>query len=92
MHFPDLNGDVRAVMLTEIRFDQERNELYMSSRQSGIGRVDWPQLLVQAAEDGTTESLATELRRNGRMVAVPRNAPEVLAEGDSDPTAGMIGI
>jgi hypothetical protein len=37
MHFPDLNGDIRAVMLTEIRFDQERNELYMSSRQSGIG-------------------------------------------------------
>jgi hypothetical protein len=96
MHFPDLGDEVRAVMLEEIRFDLERDELHMSNRLSLVGQEIWPRLLAQAAESGTPQSLATELRKNGRMLAsemshrngkpypkaVPRNAPETLAEGE----------
>lgn len=49
MYFPDLNDEVRAVMLEEIRHDQERNKLYMSNRLSPTGREGWPRLLASAS-------------------------------------------
>ena len=96
MYFPDLNDDVRVVMLEEIRLDQEQIGLHMSNRLSPAGREAWPRLLAHAAESGTPLSLASELRRNGRLLtsemfhrngkpypkAVPRDAPETLAEGE----------
>ena len=96
MHFPDLNNDVRAMMLEEIRHDQEQSGLHLSDRLSPAGREAWPRLLAHAAESGTPQSLAGELRKNGRLLtsemsrrtgkpyrkAVPHNAPETLAEGE----------
>jgi hypothetical protein len=96
MYFPDLNDEVRAVMLEEIRLDQERNALYTSNRLSPAGREAWPCLLTHAAESGTAQSLADELRNSGHLLtsemshrngkphekAVPHNAPETLAEGE----------
>jgi hypothetical protein len=96
MHFPDLNDDVRATMLEEICLDVEQSGLYMSNRLSPAGREAWPRLLRRAAESGTPQSLASELRKNGRLLssemsqrngkrypkAVPHDAPETLAEGE----------
>jgi hypothetical protein len=96
MHFPDLNDDVRAMMLEEIRLDQEQSGLYMSNRLSPTGREAWLRLLAHAAESGTPQSLASELRKNGCLLtsemsqrngkpytkAVPRDAPDTLAEGE----------
>lgn len=76
MYFHDLNDEVREAMLAEIRSDQEKNKLYMGKRLTSTGRADWPHLLTRAAEDGTPESLAAELRKGGRSVLVPRDAPE----------------
>lgn len=68
MHFPDLNDEVRAVMLEEIRFDRERDKLHMSNRLSPAGKEIWPRLLAHAAESGTPQYLASELRKNGRLL------------------------
>jgi hypothetical protein len=82
MHFPDLDDEVRVAMLAEIHLDQEEDGLYEGKRLTERGRDDWPYLLTHAAESGTPQSLAAELRKNNRSVAVPCNAPEVLAEGE----------
>lgn len=96
MHFRDLNDTVRTEMVREIRSDIARRALYQSGRLSVRGRADWPDLLVDAAESGTTETLAAELRKSGRLAtaeishrngkpytkAVPSNAAETLAEGE----------
>ncbi len=96
MHFPDLNDEVRAVMLEEIHLDQEQNNLHKSRRLSQTGPEDWPGLLAHAAESGNPQVLANELRAGGYLLAteishrngkpyskaVPRGAPETLAEGE----------
>jgi len=96
MHFRDLNDDVRNMMLNEIRSDIDRSVLYQSTRLSPTGRTEWPDLLVRAAESGTPETLAAELRQRGRLItietsqrygkpyekAVPHNAADTLAEGE----------
>jgi hypothetical protein len=58
VHFPDLNDEVRAVMLEEIRFDLERDELHMSNRLSPAGLGIWPRLLAHAAESGDRRGAA----------------------------------
>ena len=96
MHFRDLNETVRAEMVREIRSDMAQGALYRSGRLSAKGRTDWPDLIIGAAESGTTETLAAELRKHGRMAdveisrrsgktytkSVPNNAAETLAEGE----------
>lgn len=67
MQFLDLNDEVRSIMLKEIRLDQEGGALYTSNRLSPVDRREWPRLLAHAAESGTPESLASELRENGRI-------------------------
>lgn len=92
----DLDEVTRGYMLEELERDIESNNLYISDRLSERGKIDYPNLLRQAIENGNDATLATQLRLHGRlrtreprtirgktsMVKVPANAPEVLAEGE----------
>lgn len=96
MHFRDLGDAVRAQMIEEIRSDIERQTLYQSARLDPAGLAQWPGLLIRAAENGTPETLAGDLRSNGCLVTyetshrhgkpyekrVPHDAADTLAEGE----------
>lgn len=92
----DLDEVTRGYMLEELEWDIENNNLYISDRLSERGKLDYPNLLRQAIQNGNDAMLATQLRLHGRLktheprttgrktsiAKVPVNAPEVLAEGE----------
>lgn len=99
LNLVDLNHpDTRRFMLEEIEFDVARSNLYISPRLSASGAREYPDLLREAARNGTEASLAAELRTSrGRMntteqrrkpkggfttAQVPVTAPDTLAEGE----------
>ena len=93
MNLVELNEATRVLMLDELQMDQERGELYISKRLSQAGRGQYPQLLHDALAGGTPATLAEDLRqpgvlnaslvrRDGRLQAMPSNAPDMLAEGE----------
>lgn len=93
----DLDEKTRRCMAQEISRDLYLGALYRSPRLSGVGRRDWPELLLSAAqhhdERWLAHQLAIESRLNehetrrlplgGTTIAkVPANAGETLAEGE----------
>jgi hypothetical protein len=82
----------RQGMRTEIAEDIDKGSLYISPRLTDQGRIRWPQLLLASAANGDALSLASELRkasliralemRKTKVVKVPQNAPELLADGE----------
>lgn len=97
LNLVNLDSTTRQFMLEEIEQDIAENKLYYSPRLSQAGRQQYPDLLRGAARDGTDQSLADELRKQGRLNAteerrkpkggttiaqVPVTAPETLAEGE----------
>jgi len=84
-------------MLAEIERDIAGNTLYLSDNLSEQGRLDYPQLLRDAARGGSDASLAAALRSRLNSHEKPRklksgdfskppvmrsNAHEMLAEGE----------
>jgi hypothetical protein len=95
--YVNLIPEVRKFMLEEIDMAVGDGSIYVSSYLSEQGRNDWSKLLSGAAENGSDDSLADELRRNGRLnqtaqrkkptggyttVRVPVTAAETMAEGE----------
>lgn len=96
MNLINLDPVTRRYMLAEIDRDIAAGTLYVSNRLSDEGVRDYPGLLREAAQTGTPEALADELRA-GRLLdyemavssrgkpfarRVPVTAPETLAEGE----------
>jgi hypothetical protein len=85
-------------MVEEIDMAVADKSIYLSPWLSPKGLEDWSNLLRDAAEKGTDDSLASELRRDGRVNAtaqrrkpkstemttyrVPDTAPMTMAEGE----------
>jgi hypothetical protein len=97
LNLVNLDANTRQFMLEEIDQDIAEGKLYYSPRLSAAGKQQYPDLLRNAARSGTDESLAGELRTQGRLNAteerrkpkggttiaqVPVTAPETLAEGE----------
>lgn len=97
MNLTNLDAVTRVHMRREIEGDIARGELYLSPRLSPTGLADYPDLLLAAADGGTTETFAAELAAFGRInaremshsktgkvfdKAVPYDANETLAEGE----------
>lgn len=92
MEYKNLDHTTRKFMLEEISRDQESEKIYFSPRLSLEGKLQWPNLLLSAAETGDDETLADSLRkeglinatefRNGKSVKVPVTAAKTLAEGE----------
>ena len=92
-----LDDRTRQLMRDEMEYDIAHNQLHISPFLSGQGQRDFANLLRQAIESGSDETLEKELRahrritralprrqRTGRygIVATPTNAAQILAEGE----------
>jgi len=97
MNLTNLDDITRIHMREEIQTDIATATLYMSDRLSPQGAADYPDLLMDAVDHGTSASLAAELRRHGRLNShemavsrrgnpfwrrVPVTAADTLAEGE----------
>ena len=97
LYYENLDGRTRQLMLDEMELDISQNKLMISPYLSGQGVRDYPQLLRQAIESGSDDSLAAALGQQRRLlrsytrrtpghgysvVSVPNNAAEVVAESE----------
>ncbi|MFC5860714.1 hypothetical protein ACFPT7_00250 [Acidicapsa dinghuensis] len=92
----NLDTLTRKYMLVEVERDIQIGKLYISSRLSSRGALEYPQLLRDSVIGGDDSSLASELSVPGRLnlsetrntkkglisAAVPITAPQTLAEGE----------
>ncbi|MGA2673837.1 MAG: hypothetical protein ABSE99_11480 [Terracidiphilus sp.] len=96
LNLVNLDAATRKYMLEEIEIDERAGRLYISSRLSNRGALEYPALLKAAAIASDDSFLANELRAPGRLnsseprntksgvtyAKVPVTAPETLAEGE----------
>lgn len=95
--FENLDHKTRELMINEVELDINNKKLYLSPRLSDFGKKQYPQLLKNAILEGNETTLAanikaqnclnlTELRNTNqgtkKIVSVPVNACETLAEGE----------
>ena len=93
----NLDERTRSLMLEELEYDIQHNQLHLSPYLSGQGVHDYPNLLRRALESGSDETLAddlSKLRRTERSterrkpaggfntVSVPANAAQSIAENE----------
>jgi hypothetical protein len=94
LYLIDLDERTRELMVAELDYDEERNQLHISPYLSNQGVHDYPRLLRQALAEGAPETLAAALGEQRRIartghrrkvsggytiVTVPENAAEMLA-------------
>ena len=97
LHFENLDDRTRQLMLDEMEYDIANNQLHISPFLSGQGERDYANLLREALQSGTDETLAQSLREHRRILrtlprrnpaggysiaATAENAAEVLAESE----------
>jgi hypothetical protein len=98
LYFENLDDRTRQLMLDEMEYDIEHNQLHISPFLSGQGQRDYPNLLREAMQGGNDETLAESLREHRRILktlprrqpkaggysiaATPENAAQVLAESE----------
>jgi hypothetical protein len=97
LNLVNLDSKTRSLMLEEIVGDIAAGKLYYSPRLSPSGTGAYAVLLREAVRSGTDDTLASELRVQGRLntteekrkpkggtttAKVPVTAPETLAEGE----------
>jgi hypothetical protein len=97
LYLENLDERTRQLMLAEMDFDVAHNQLHISPLLSGQGQRDYPNLLREAIQIGTEETLAESLRAHRRLIrtlprrkptggysiaSAPENAAQVLAEGE----------
>lgn len=95
LNLRNLDDLTRKYMLEELSLDIKKNKLCLGKYLSEVGKSDYPILLRSAMENGDIASLAESLKNNERleshvmcsrsksgMKKVPKNASEMLAEGE----------
>jgi hypothetical protein len=82
LNYLDLDARIRAFMCQEIDVDIANGTIYLSPWLSERGRLDWPQLLRDAAASGTDATLTAEISLKERL------SPTVQREPAADDTAG----
>jgi hypothetical protein len=93
----NLDERTRQLMLEEVDYDIAHNQLHISPVLSGQGQRDYPNLLREAIQSGSDDTLAQNLGKQRRLVrslnrrkpqggytiaAVPETAAETLAESE----------
>ncbi len=95
-HFENLDDRTRRLMLSELDYDLEQDQVYYSPRLTAAGRKDFEQLLRTAITRHDAGWLADRLRDHERIrvkmkrmtpageitARVPKNAAQTLAEGE----------
>lgn len=97
LYLENLDDRTRQLMLDEMDYDISNNQLHISPFLSGQGQRDYANLLREALQSGTDETLAQNLREHRRILrtlprrnpsggysiaATAENAAEVLAESE----------
>jgi len=98
LYYYHLDERTRQLMLEEMDYDIANNQLHISPFLSGQGQRDYLNLLREAIQRGTDDTLAESLRTHRRLfralprhnklkggygiAAVPANAAEIIAEGE----------
>lgn len=97
LYYHNLDERTRQLMLEEMDYDINNNQLHISPFLSGQGQHDYPNLLREAIQSGSDETLEKSLRTHRRMnralprrkpeggymiAAAPANAARILAEGE----------
>ena len=97
LYYVNLDDRTRQLMLDEMEYDIAHNQLHISPLLSGQGQRDYANLLRQAIEHGTDETLAEDLRAHRRITrtlprrrpkggfaiaAAPVNAADIVAESE----------
>lgn len=97
LYYENLDDRTRQLMLEEMDYDVAHNQLHISPLLSGQGERDYPNLLREAIQSGSDESLAQNLQVRRRLsralprrkpkggygiASTPENAAEMLAEGE----------
>ena len=94
--FPDLEPDLRQLMLAEVERDIANGTLYVSKRFTASGAVAYPSLLKEAVLNGTEASLGIAVSKRGFMrreesrhsnnkiisLKIPADAGTSLAKGE----------
>jgi hypothetical protein len=97
LYYANLDERTRQLMLEEVDYDIEHNQLHISPLLSGQGQQDYVNLLREAIQSGNDETLSEGLRARRRITralprrkpkggfsiaAAPNNAAEMLAESE----------
>ena len=97
LYYHNLDERTRQLMLEEMDYDITNNQLHISPFLSGQGQHDYANLLREAIQSGTDETLEKSLRTHRRInrtlprrkpeggymiAAAPANAARILAEGE----------
>jgi len=97
LYFENLDERTRQLMLDEMEYDVANHQLHISPFLSGQGQRDYENLLRDALQSGTDETLAQSLREHRRILrtlprrnpsggysiaATAENAAQVLAESE----------
>jgi len=96
-NFENLDEEIRKLMLEELELDLRNKSLYLSRRLNHLGQLEYPAILKTSLQNGNCETLSTALilenywnevepRRTKKGMGtakVPRNANQILAEGES---------
>jgi hypothetical protein len=97
LYLENLDDRTRQLMLDEMEYDVTHNQLHISPFLSGQGQRDYANILREALQSGSDETLAETLREHRRILrtlprrnpkggysisATPENAAQVLAESE----------
>ncbi|MGE5249542.1 MAG: hypothetical protein ACM3QS_04950 [Bacteroidota bacterium] len=97
LYLENLDDRTRQLMLEEMEYDIDHNQLHISPLLSGQGERDYPNLLREAIQSGNDATLAEKLREHRRLIrtqprrkptggysiaSTPGNAADILAEGE----------
>ncbi len=97
LRYENLDEQTRALMIAEIERDINTSTLYVSDNLTEHGRSEYPDLLCDAAREGSDDTLAGEIRgrlnthekprrlKSGGFSQPPKmrsNAHEMLAHGE----------
>ena len=97
LYYENLDDRTRQLMLEEMDYDIAHNQLHISPLLSGQGERDYPNLLREAIQNGSDETLAQSLRAHRRLIrtqprrkpkggyaiaSTPENAAEMLGESE----------
>ena len=89
-YFRNLNDEVRNLMKEEVLVDEEKGTLFISPLLNNVGKLIYSRLFIKNIMQGNDVSFERDVAKflkgtiikNGKVVKVPCNAEETLAQGE----------
>ncbi|MEM4711337.1 MAG: hypothetical protein QXL18_05305 [Candidatus Woesearchaeota archaeon] len=91
-NFLNLDSETRQWMLSEIEFDKQRNQIYISDRLNELGKAKYLDFLIRSVKEGDEVMFENLLdfrtyfnstdKRNDDTVKMPFNASKLLCQSE----------